>query len=259
MAKEAYYFSHDANARNDEKVLMLRAEHGLEGYGIFWILIEMMFESSDTCLCHSKIKGIAVSCNIDITVLESVINTCIEEKLFDSDGEVFYSDSLIKRKAKYLDIKTKKSEAGKKGMAKRWENHNSVITDGNSVITKDNKGKESKGKESKQDIPYKDIVDHLNQLSDSKYKYNSRKTQESIKARFNEGFTLQDFLSVIQKKSEEWKHSKDMAKFLRPETLFGTKFEGYLNQPEVEGNGRIGVKLESNALGNRKPRRVLDA
>jgi hypothetical protein len=148
--KEAYYFSHDANARQDEKVLMLRAEHGWEGYGIFWALVEMMFESSDSALHLNKIKGIAVSYNIPITVLESVINTCITEDLFVSDGEKFWSESLIRRKTKYMEIKEKKSEAGRKGMAKRWGKDNTVITDDNSVITKNNKGKESKVKESKE-------------------------------------------------------------------------------------------------------------
>jgi hypothetical protein len=151
--KEAYYFSHDANARQDEKILMLRAEHGWQGYGIFWALVEMMFESSDTSLHHNKIKGIAVSYNIDITVLESVINTCITEELFVSDGESFWSDSLIKRKSKYKELKEKKSEAGRKGMSKRWGNQqkdNTVITDDNTVITENNKGKESKEKESKE-------------------------------------------------------------------------------------------------------------
>lgn len=153
MSKEAYYFSHDANARQDEKILMLRAEHGWEGYGIYWALIEMMFESGDSCLSRNKIKGIAVSYNIDITVLESVINTCLTEELFSSDGEKFWSDSLIRRKNKYKEIKDKKSEAGKKGMAKRWSNkdsNNTVITDDNTVITKDNKGNEIKGNKEKE-------------------------------------------------------------------------------------------------------------
>jgi hypothetical protein len=148
--KEAYYFSHDSNARQDEKILMLRAEHGWEGYGIYWALVEMMFESSDTSLHHNKIKGIAVSYNIEITVLESVINTCLTEELFVSDGERFWSDSLLRRKNKFKELKDKKSEAGRKGMAKRWGKDNSVITDDNNVITKDNKGKESKGNKIKE-------------------------------------------------------------------------------------------------------------
>lgn len=145
MAKEAYYFSHDANARQDEKILMLRAEHGWEGYGIYWALIEMMFESSDSVLNHSKIKGIAVSYNIDITLLQSVINTCISEELFNSDNEHFWSESLTRRKTKFLDSKAQKSEAGSKGMAKRWGNRQPMDNDvNNGVITENNKGKESK-------------------------------------------------------------------------------------------------------------------
>lgn len=145
--KEAYYFSHDSNARNDEKILMLRAEHGLEGYGAYWILIEMMFESADTSLCHDKVKGIAYSNNIDITVLQQIIDTAIAEGLFDSDGVKFWSESLRRRKDIYRQSKQQKSDAGKKGMAKRWGYNNTVITEDNEDITKHNKGKERKGKE----------------------------------------------------------------------------------------------------------------
>lgn len=149
--KEAYYFSHDSNAHRDEKILMMRAEHGWEGYGIYWALIEMMFESADTALHHDKTKGVALNYNIDITLLNSVITTCIENELFESNDVVFWSNSLIKRKEKLLESRRNKSEAGKKGMAKRWgskdENDNNVITEDNGVITKDNKVKESKVKE----------------------------------------------------------------------------------------------------------------
>ena len=111
--KDSYYFSHDSNARNDEKILMLMAEHGWEGYGILCALIETMFENEETCLNHNRIKGIALSYNIDITLLQNVIDTCIKEKLFESDGEKFWSNSLRRRKAKFLD--KGKIKAGKKG------------------------------------------------------------------------------------------------------------------------------------------------
>ena len=229
--KDAFYFSHDSNARNDERILMLRAEHGWEGYGIFWALIEMMFENSETSLSHNKIKGIAVSYNIDITLLQSVINTCLTEELFTSDGDSFWSESLRKRKGKYHEFKTKKSEAGKKGMAKRWASDNSVITEiyqgDNSVITKDNKGKESKVKESIYSA--EEIINYLNLKSGTNYKPNSTKTKNLIEARHKESFTLEDFKKVIDIKVNEWKGT-DMQKYLRPETLFGTKFESYLNQ-----------------------------
>lgn len=157
MAKETYYFSHDSNARNDEKILMLRAEHGWQGYGLYWALLEMMFEAKETCLSHAKVKGIAISYNVDITLLQSVINTCEAERLFVSDGVVFWSDSLRDRKQKFLELRQQRADAGKKGMAKRWGSDNGVITKNNgvitevgSVITKNNKVKESKEKEKKE-------------------------------------------------------------------------------------------------------------
>lgn len=80
-------------------------------------------------------------------------------------------------------------------------------------------------------IPYKEIIDFLNMRTGSNYKHTTNKTKDLIKARFNEGFTIDDFKTVIDKKCMEWINDKTMNKFLRPETLFGNKFEGYLNQP----------------------------
>ena len=74
-----------------------------------------------------------------------------------------------------------------------------------------------------------DIVDYLNAKADTKFKSSSKKTKSLIHARFEDGFTVDDFYTVIDKKCEEWKGT-EFEKFLRPETLFGTKFEGYLNQ-----------------------------
>ncbi len=74
-----------------------------------------------------------------------------------------------------------------------------------------------------------EILDHLNMRTGSHYKSSTPKTKELIKARLNENFTVEDFKTVIDKKCVEWMNT-DMQKYLRPETLFGTKFESYLNQ-----------------------------
>ena len=79
-------------------------------------------------------------------------------------------------------------------------------------------------------LPYKEIVDYLNSKTGSNYKATTKKTQKLINARFNEGFNLKDFYTVIDKKTLDWLRDEKMSKFLRPETLFGNKFEGYLNQ-----------------------------
>ena len=81
-------------------------------------------------------------------------------------------------------------------------------------------------------IPYSEIIDYLNMRTGHQYKSSVQKNRTLIHARWMEGFRLEDFKEVIDKKSMEWIGSK-MEQYLRPETLFGTKFEGYLNQQEA--------------------------
>lgn len=76
----------------------------------------------------------------------------------------------------------------------------------------------------------KNVVNYLNTVCNTNYKYSSEATKKKIRARLNEGFTEDDFYSVIDVKYAEWGKDSSMSKYLRPETLFGTKFESYLNQ-----------------------------
>lgn len=78
-------------------------------------------------------------------------------------------------------------------------------------------------------IPYKEIVDYLNKKTGKNFKHKTAKTRKFIEARWNQDFRLDDFKKVIDVKTDEWLNT-DSDKYLRPETLFGTKFEGYLNQ-----------------------------
>lgn len=79
-----------------------------------------------------------------------------------------------------------------------------------------------------------DVVEFLNSTVGTGYRASSKKTKSLIKARMNEGYGINDFKTVIMKKSTEWIGS-DFEKFLRPETLFGNKFESYLNQKNQTG------------------------
>ena len=72
-------------------------------------------------------------------------------------------------------------------------------------------------------------VVYLNQVANKRYKFVD-KTKRLLLARFKEGYTLEDFKQVIDIKTAEWKDSPEFSKYLRPETLFGSKFDGYLNQ-----------------------------
>ena len=90
----------------------------------------------------------------------------------------------------------------------------------------------------------KEIVEYLNSAIGSHYKPSVEKTRTFIRARLREGFTVDDFKTVIDKKTKAWLGNREMQKFLRPETLFGTKFEGYLN--EQEAYKFVGNKQESS-------------
>lgn len=83
-----------------------------------------------------------------------------------------------------------------------------------------------------------EVVIHLNEKAGTKYKPNSKNTTKHIQARIREGYTLEDFKIVIDKKCSEWLNT-DMEKYLCPETLFGSKFEKYLNQKIIHKN--IGI------------------
>lgn len=88
-------------------------------------------------------------------------------------------------------------------------------------------------KQKSQKIPYEKIIDYLNRKTNSHYRPTSKATRRLTKARYNEGFTDIDFKTVIDKKCAEWLQDSNMVQYLRPETLFGTKFEAYLNQPDT--------------------------
>lgn len=109
-------------------------------------------------------------------------------------------------------------------------------------VTEDNESKsKSKRKNKSIDINIvEEILDYLNQKANKQYRASTEKTKKLIQARFNEGFTIEDFKTVIDNKVRDWERKPDMNQYLRPETLFGTKFESYLNQ----GGGRPNVQQE---------------
>jgi len=89
---------------------------------------------------------------------------------------------------------------------------------------------------------YSAVIDRLNEKAGTNYRASSAATQRHINGRLKEGFTLEDFFAVIDKKCAEWKNNAEMQKYLRPETLFGTKFESYLNAPTAAGQKETAQK-----------------
>lgn len=89
---------------------------------------------------------------------------------------------------------------------------------------------DSKNIESNNKDIYTVVIEYLNQRANKKYRSDTPKTRQLIKMRLKEGFNINDFKTVIDKKCAQWLNDTKMDRYLRPETLFGTKFEGYLNE-----------------------------
>ena len=108
------------------------------------------------------------------------------------------------------------------------------------VLSKDNK-KNNVGKPDTFDRDIKEIVDYLNQKTQSNFKAKTEETRKSIRARLKEGYTVEDFKRVIDAKSNDWADSERMREYLRPSTLFRpANFEAYLNEanrPKVKKHG----------------------
>lgn len=112
------------------------------------------------------------------------------------------------------------------------------------VAVSDIDKEEDKEKDNNIYVPYKEIITYLNEKTGKKLRWDVKSNQKEIKARFNEGYTLNDFKTVIDKKYHEWgrKPTKeelqrgvnDMRIYLRPKTLFGSNFDVYLNQEQTE-------------------------
>ena len=84
-------------------------------------------------------------------------------------------------------------------------------------------------------IPYKEIIDYLNEQTGRRYSHKANKNQDLIKARWNEGFRVDDFKQVIDTKVKDWSNDSKMNQYLRPVTLFSNKFDDYLNQVPTNG------------------------
>lgn len=140
MAKDTFYFSHDYNARNDVKIKKLLFKHGLLGYGIFWALIEELY--NNTNVLPLDYDSISFDLRIDKLILQSIIN---DFDLFQIDENSFGSLSVQNR----LEERNLKSKKARESIAKRWNNTNVLQPNNKGNTIKERKGKENKGKESK--------------------------------------------------------------------------------------------------------------
>lgn len=111
-----------------------------------------------------------------------------------------------------------------------------VTVDETVNVTVDGTSKKELNKKNIKKDTYALIIDKLNKEAKKSFRANTSKTKSLINARLKEGFSIEDFFTVIEVKSSQWKNNNEMKQFLRPETLFSNKFEAYLNEVPIKEN-----------------------
>ena len=138
LKKETFYFSHDYTARSDEKIKNLIYDFGYEGYGIYWSLIEELYQNANAL--RTNYKRIAFDMRVDENTIKSIIENF---DLFIVENEFFGSLSVQRR----LDMRNDKSTKARESAQKRWtKDANALPTQSECNAIKESKVKESKVK-----------------------------------------------------------------------------------------------------------------
>lgn len=242
---------------DDEKILLIE---GLpDAYAIITVWFKLL------CLAGKKNNGGVFLMNDKIPYTDKMLATIFRMnestvKLALNAFEQFKMIEIVEgiitipnwNKHQTLDAYERKKErdrlyqeerrAKQRALIEKSSNKSSERT--SDVAVSDIDKEEDKEKDNNIYVPYKEIITYLNEKTGKKLRWDVKSNQKEIKARFNEGYTLDDFKMVIDKKYHEWgrKPTKeelqrgvnDMRIYLRPKTLFGSNFDVYLNQEQTE-------------------------
>lgn len=232
--KRYYWLKLKDDFFTQKAIKKLRKIAGGDTFTIIYLKMMLLAMKSDGKIYHEGIENnfheeLALDLDEDKENVQLTITYLINHKLMEEYENEYYLPESIKN----TGSETKSAERVRKHRELLVINGNKTlqcntdVTAGNTKVTKSNTEIEKEI-----DID-KDIlsgsVHHLNQKAGTSYKTNSKSTARLLKARLSEGHTLDDIKKVIDIKTKEWKGT-EMARYLRPETLFGTKFESYLNQ-----------------------------
>ena len=177
-------------------------------------------------------KGVT-SCDTSVTSCDKVVTSC------DISAQCHIENRDIEKENRDRDLKNMYCRAGSTASVESDTESTQDNTEGEPRSEQPKKPK--KAKETKADTEATEVIEYLNAKTDSAYKASSKANISVIRARLNDGYTVEDCKKVIDTKAGQWLTNPDMVKYLRPETLFRpSKFEGYLNEcrgkPSIRGD-----------------------
>lgn len=225
--KETFYFSHDYNVRADEKIKRLIRSHGMEGYGIYWAIVEDLYNNANAL--RTDYDGIAYDLRVDTARVESIIKNF---ELFEINEDYFSSISIAKR----LEKRHEKSIKAKESANKRWnKNANAMRTqcDSNAI-------KESKGKEIKLNIDSNKLLSVFNSILGKRARVIPEKAKKQIKARLKEGYTKDDIVQALENAAKDQHHIDSNYKYLTLEFITRPdKLERFVNMSDYKVKTKI--------------------
>ena len=199
--------------------------------------------SYDTNIAGYTVNQLVVNSDKRLNLTTQKVRTIL--KKFEKEGYIQFVSSGSKGKESTLKITIKQqlfnNNATNKVEELQQVEGSEQQQSNNNVTTL------SKKKKKDNNNIYSLIINYLNIKANTSYRTTTKNTQTLIKSRMNEGFTVEDFKKVIDSKSNEWLNT-DFEKYLRPATLFGGKFENYLN--EANKKAPVGAGTQKNNLVN---------
>ena len=193
--------------------------------------------SYDTNIAGYTVNQLVVNSDKRLNLTTQKVRTIL--KKFEKEGYIQFVSSGNKGKESTLKI-TIKQQLFNNNVTNKSEELQQV-EDNKQQQSNNNVTTLSKKKKKDNNNIYSLVIDYLNIKANTSYRINTKNTQSLINARVREGFTIEDFKKVIDSKSGEWLNT-DFEKYLRPATLFGGKFENYLNEANKKAPTAIGTQ-----------------
>ncbi len=221
-----------------KKYFIALDEMTLEEIDIWRLLCR--YSNYDTDVAGYTINQLVVNSDKRLNLTTQKVRTIL--KKFEKEGYIKFLTSGSKGKESTLKL-TIKQQLFNNDTTNKTEQLQQVEDLGNNNLTTNQQqsNNTTKKKEKDNNNIYSLVIDYLNRKASTNYRATTKNTQSFINARLKEGYAVEDFKKVIDSKSREWLGT-DFEKYLRPATLFGTKFENYLNEANKKTPTAIGAE-----------------
>ncbi len=213
------WFKHYSNATHNLGLSTIIDKFGFEGYGRYWRFLEFLCENFDGESTDFKISKRVIRDILRIRSGYKLDNYLVAIGLL-SGIKIIKEDSSYKVSAPILlELKSRDFKKAR---------HDRATTVPKNKNKNKNKSKKEPTPAAAPSSLVTDVVNYLNEKTRKTFKPNSKSTIKKINARAQEDYSLEDFKAVIDFKCKEWNHDPKWSQYLQPDTLFSTKFEGYL-------------------------------